>query len=69
MQGRLTITDEAQLLPTKCLLNGAVTCSSKCYLRSTFGFGDRTRLRKRATSEAQTLAVIFAGNKMTFLNG
>jgi len=25
------------------------------YLRSTFGFGDRTRLRKRTTAETQTL--------------
>jgi hypothetical protein len=28
------------------------------YLRSTFGIGDRTRLRKRTTEETQTLAVI-----------
>jgi len=28
------------------------------YLRSTFGVGDRTRLRKRTTEETQTLVAI-----------
>ena len=40
---------------TKCLLNGAVTCYSKCYLRSTLGAGDRTQLRNRTTAQTQTL--------------
>ena len=35
--------------------------SSKCYLRSKFCVGDRTRLRKRTTAETQTLAVIDTG--------
>jgi len=43
---------------TKCLLNGAVTCYSKCYLRSTLCVGDRTRLRNRTTAQTQTLAAI-----------
>jgi hypothetical protein len=44
-----------QLPPTKCLLNGAVTCYSKCYLRSTLCVRDRTRLRNRTTAQTQTL--------------
>jgi hypothetical protein len=43
---------------TKCLLNGAVRCYSKYYLRSTFGVGDRTRLRNRTTAQTQTLYAI-----------
>lgn len=38
------------------------------YLRSTFGFGDKTGLRKRATEETQTLGAIIFHDYMTYEN-
>ncbi len=50
------VTVDAPEHATKCFFNGAVRVAQSLYLRSTFGFGDRTRLRKRTTEETQTLA-------------
>ncbi len=51
------------------MLNGAVTCYSKCYLRSTLGAGDRTQLRNRTTAQTQTLARINNDMKRLFQIG
>jgi hypothetical protein len=51
------------------LRNGAVTCYSKCYLRTTFSVVDRTRLRNRTTAQTQTLwAIQFWTNEVLYSN-
>ncbi len=49
---RLTVTDETQLATTNVFLQWCDEVQAICfYLPSTFGFMDRTRLRKRTIAE------------------